>query len=177
MKFPLWPVIVVATLTGACSLENTTKLLSPTAPGNAGGGSTSTTSTNTSTNTGTATPASAFTGAWGSSSIAGLPVGACADLKWLITEQSATSIAGNVTATCAGGATVAASLTGQTGSNGTMNLAATGTIVAMGIPCPFNLTGVGSPQANDQMKLDYTGSHCLGPVNGTETLRRFPIAL
>ena len=173
MKYPVWLVVITA-LASACSFENKAELLTPTAPsGNAGG---NTTSANTTANprSASATPASAFAGTWGSSSIAGLPVGGCTDPKWLITEQSATAIAGTVSATCAGGATVAATLTGQTASNGTMNLAAAGTILAMGIPCPFTLTGIASPQPNDQMKLEYSGSHCLGPVSGTEMLRRFP---
>lgn len=178
MKNPLLPVFVIAAMATGCSFENTAKLLTPTAPSaNTGtGGTTTTTTTTPSGNSAgpAATPASAYSGAWGSSSIAGLPIGACADLKWLITESSATAIAGTVTATCAGGATVSATLTGQMNNQNTMNLAATGTIVAMGIPCPFNLTGVGTRQANDTMKLDYNGSHCLGAVSGTETLNRFP---
>ena len=174
MKHPLWPALVMTALASACSFENTSELLVPTAPSGSTGGNTTSTNTTSTPRSASATPASAFTGAWGSSSIAGLPIGACTDLKWLITEQSATAIAGTVAATCAGGATVAATLTGQTASNGTMNLAATGTILALGIPCPFNLTGVGTPQPNDQMKLEYSGSHCLGPVSGTEMLRRFP---
>jgi hypothetical protein len=53
-------------------------------------------------------------------------------------------------------------------------MTATGTIVAAGIPCQFDLAGVGTRQANDSMKLDYKGSYCLGTVSGTEMLRRFP---
>ena len=179
-KASLLGIVIVSMLASSCAFENTTKLLNPTAPsGNSGGaaGGTSSTGTSSSTSTGTTTttPASAFTGAWGSSSIAGLPVGNCADLKWLITEQSATSVAGTVTATCAGGATVSATLTGQMNGANTINLTATGTIVAMGIPCAFNLTGVGTRQTDDSMNLVYQGSHCLGSASGTQTLRRFPL--
>jgi len=95
-------------------------------------------------------------------------------LKWVISEQSATSIAGTVSATCAGGAKVNANLTGTTNGQSAMNLTAIGTIVAAGIPCAFDLSGVGTRQSNDSMKLDYKGSYCLGTVSGTETLRRFP---
>ena len=167
------PVILLASaLVTSCGYENTSKLLTPTAPsGNtgtasSGGASNSTAAANT--------PASAFSGAWGSSSIAGLPVGNCTNVKWLITPQSATSIGGTVSATCAGGATVSATLDGQITREDTVNLTAAGTIVALGIPCPFNLKGVGTRQTNDAMRLVYQGAHCLGNVSGTETLRRFP---
>ena len=174
-------IVLASTLATGCAFENTSTLLNPTAPsGNTGGaaGGTSSTGTSSSTSAGTAapTPASAFSGAWGSSSIAGLPIGNCADLKWLITEQSATSVAGTVSATCSGGATVSATLNGHMNGANAINLTATGTIVAMGIPCAFNLTGVGTRQTNDAMNLVYQGSHCLGTVSGTETLRRFPLA-
>jgi hypothetical protein len=44
----------------------------------------------------------------------------------------------------------------------------------MGLPCQFNLTGTGTRQSDDTMKVDYNGSHCLGTVSGTEILRKFP---
>ncbi len=175
-------VVLATTSAAGCAFENTSKLLTPTAPSaNVGGAAGTTTSTgsgntsgNSSTSTTTSTPASGFSGAWGSS-IAGLPVGNCADLKWLITEQTATSVGGTVSATCAGGATVSATLVGQLNGTDKVNLTASGTIVALGIPCAFTLTGLGTRQTNDSMKLDYQGTHCLGSISGSETLRRFPI--
>ena len=160
-------IVLASTLATGCAFENTSKLLTPTAPSaNAGGAAGTTTST---------TPASAFSGAWGSSTIAGLPIGNCADLKWLITDQTSTSVGGTVSATCSGGATVSATLAGQLNGTDKVNLTANGTIVALGIPCPFNLTGLGTRQTDDSMKLDYQGTHCLGNVSGSETLRRFPV--
>jgi hypothetical protein len=55
-----------------------------------------------------------------------------------------------------------------------MNLTASGTVLALGVPCAFNLTGMGTRQANDSMNIVYQGRHCLADVSGTETLRRFP---
>ena len=52
-----------------------------------------------------------------------------------------------------------------------IDLAATGTLTAMGLPCQFNLTGVGARQSGDTMKVDYTGSYCFGTLNGSEILR------
>jgi hypothetical protein len=83
-------------------------------------------------------------------------------------------VAGTVTASCASGVNVAANLTGTMQSENVINLVAIGTITAMSLPCQFNLNGIGTRQAGDTMKVDYNGSYCLGTVNGTETLRKFP---
>ena len=157
-------ILLASAMVTGCSYENTTKLLTPTAPSGS--------STGSSSSGATSSPASAFLGAWGSSTIAGLPIGNCSDLKWLITEQSATSVGGTLSATCAGGVTVNATLAGELRSAEVIDLKAKGTILAFGIPCPFDIAGLGARQTNDAMKIDYTGSYCLGAVNGTETLRR-----
>jgi hypothetical protein len=168
-------LLLASTLATGCAFENKSTLFTPTAPTGTGGasGSTSTGGGNSSGSS-TSTPASAFSGAWGSSSIAGLPLGNCSDVKWLITDQSASSVSGTVTATCASGVKVAANLTGTMQSDSVINLVTTGTLTAMGLPCQFNLTGTGTRQPGDTMKVDYNGSHCLGTVSGTETLRKFP---
>ena len=169
-----WPMslLLAATFSAGCSFENT--LTSPTplseTSGAAGSGSTSGNSSSAST----ALPASVFAGAWGSSTIAGLPLGNCSDVKWLINDQTASSVAGTVTANCASGVSVVANLTGTMQSQNVINLVAVGTLTAMSIPCQFSLNGTGTRQAGDIMKVDYSGSYCLGTVNGTETLRKFP---
>ncbi len=176
----LLSLLLASTLATGCAFEQTSKLFSPTAPsGNSGAaGSTSTggSSSGGSSTGGNASssPASAFAGAWGSPSIAGLPLGNCADVKWLITTQTASSVAGTVTANCASGVNVAANLTGTMQSESVINLVATGTMTAMGLPCQFNLTGTGTRQADETMKVNYNGSYCLGTLSGTETLRKFP---
>jgi hypothetical protein len=173
-------LLLASTLATGCAFEQTSKLFSPTAPsGNSGAaGSTSTggTSTGGSSTGGNSSnsPSSAFAGAWGSPSIAGLPLGNCSDVKWLITTQTASSVAGTVNATCASGVTVAANLTGTMQSDSVINLVTTGTMTAMGLPCQFNLTGTGTRQTDDTMRVNYNGSYCLGTLSGTETLRKFP---
>ena len=172
--FALLSLILAATLSTGCSFEN--KLTGPTSPsgtGDAAGGSA--TGASSSTGSTTATPsASAFAGAWGSSTIAGLPLGNCSDVKWLITTQTASSVSGTVTATCASGVNVSANLTGTMQSDNVINLVTNGTLTAMGLPCQFNLNGTGTRQAGDTMKVDYNGSYCFGTVSGSETLRKFP---
>ena len=161
--------LLASTLASGCAIENTSTLFTPTAPsgvaGTTGGGASSSSTT---------TAASAFSGAWSSSSIAGLPLGNCADVKWLITTQTASSVSGTVTASCASGVNVAANLTGTMQSDSVINLVTTGTLTAMGLPCQFNLNGTGTRQAGDTMKVDYNGSYCFGTVSGSETLRKFP---
>jgi hypothetical protein len=176
----LTTLLLASTLATGCAFEQTSKLLGPTSPSSvsgAAGSSTSTGSTGSSStgSTGSTTAASAFAGAWGSSTIAGLPLGNCSDVKWLITAQTASSVGGTVTANCASGIVVAANLTGTLQSENVIDLTATGTLTALGLPaCTFNLTGTGTRQAGDTMKVDYEGSHCLGTVKGTEMLRKFP---
>ena len=171
--FSLLGLVLASALATGCAFENTSKLFSPTAPGNNGtAGGTSTGGSSTGGNS--SSPASAFAGAWGSPSIAGLPLGNCSDVKWLITTQTASSVSGTVNATCASGVTVAANLTGTMQNDSVMNLATTGTMTAMGLPCQFSLNGTGTRQADDTMKVNYNGSYCLGTLSGSETLRKFP---
>lgn len=179
-KISLMSLLLASTLATGCAFEQSSKLFAPTSPSGVGAAGSTSAAGSSSTGSGnasaasTATPASAFAGAWGSSTIAGLPLGDCADVKWLITAQTASSVSGNVTANCASGVTVAATLTGTMQNENVIDLVATGTMTAMGLPCQFNLNGTGTRQAGDTMKVDYNGSYCLGTVSGTETLRKFP---
>ena len=168
--FTLVSLLLVSTLATGCAFEN--KLTGPTSPSGTGDAAGST-STGASTGS-TTSPASAFAGAWGSSTIAGLPLGNCSDVKWLITTQTASSVSGTVTAACASGVNVAANLTGTMQSDSIMSLVATGTLTAMSLPCQFSLNGTGTRQAGDTMKVDYNGSYCFGTISGSETLRKFP---
>jgi hypothetical protein len=168
--FTLLSLLLASTLATGCAFEN--KLTGPTSPSGTGDAAGST-STGASTGS-TTSPASAFAGAWGSPTIAGLPLGNCSDVKWLITTQTASSVSGTVTAKCASGIDVAANLTGTMQSDSVINLVTTGTLTAMGLPCQFSLNGTGTRQAGDTMKVDYNGSYCFGTVSGSETLRKFP---
>jgi hypothetical protein len=174
-NFSVAGLLLASTLVTGCAMENKTTLLSPTAPTGGNGTAASTPTGSSSTNSGGASStASPFGGAWSSASIAGLPVGNCADVKWLITAQTASSVSGTVSASCANGVNVAANLTGTVQSENVINLVTSGTLTAMGLPCQFNLNGTGTRQTGDTMKVDYNGTYCLGTVSGTETLRKFP---
>ena len=170
--------ILLGTLAlGACNFQNSSDPMVPTAPSNTGGTGTSGTGGTGSNggNNGSNTAISQFAGVWGSNSIAGLPLGKCSDVKWVITTQTSTTLAGTITATCDSGVTVSATLSGTLRHANVMDITANGSFVAMGVPCGFNLTGTGTRQSDDTMKIDYTGSYCFGNVSGTETLRKFPL--
>jgi hypothetical protein len=165
-------LLLASALATGCAFENKTTLFTPTGP--SGTGPAGTGSAGTTPPAGSSSTSSPFSGAWGSSSIAGLPLGNCADVKWLITEQTTSSVSGTVSANCASGVNVAANLTGTIQSENVINLVATGTLTALGVPCQFNLNGAGTRQAGDTMKVDYNGSYCFGTITGSETLRKFP---
>ena len=171
---------LISTLATGCAFEQSTKLLSPTAPsGNEGttggtpsGGSSSGGGGGSTSAGSTSGGGSGFTGAWGSSTIAGLPLGNCSDVNWQINSQNDTSIAGSVSANCSSGVVVAANLTGTLQSADVINLTAEGTLTALGLPCQFKLTGVGTREGGDAVKIDYNGTYCFGSVSGSETLRK-----
>jgi hypothetical protein len=68
--------------------------------------------------------------------------------------------------------TVTADVTGQLKGSDAVDLTANGSAAAFGVTCDFKLTGVGHRETNDSMRLDYQGTTCLGPVSGSEMLRR-----
>jgi len=68
---------------------------------------------------------------------------------------------------------ISGNLTGQL--NGTaVSITVTGTASMPGIPsCPFTLSGNGAIEDNgNALRVPFSGETCLGPVNGTEVLRR-----
>ena len=173
--------LLASTLISACGFQSKSEVLMPTAPSGAnsssstgGGASSSTSSTSSSSSsTSASSSSSVFSGIWASSTPNGLPnIGSCSELQWQITNLTATDIAGNVTATCGGSVTITADLTGKLNGSDVIDLTAKGQAVGLGITCGFTLTGVGTRQSTDSVELDYQGTTCLGPVKGTEMLRR-----
>ena len=123
-------------------------------------------------NTPTNTSAQSFLGEWRSANPSSFPTTqSCGDLKWNVTSQDATRIAGNFEATCAGGVKLAGTATAVMGS--TMLLDANGMATGLGpISCPFTLAGTGHPQIDASIRVEYIGSTCVGPISGTEIIRR-----
>jgi hypothetical protein len=146
--------LVAAIVASGCAFEQKSTPVSPTV--------TSTTSTGTSTS---------YVGTWASAAaVSSLSIDKCGNFQWKITSQTTTAIAGDISATC-GSLTISA--TGLATLNGqAVALQAKGTVSASGFAvCAFDLTGNGTIQ-NDTLPLTYSGTTCLGPVSGTETLKK-----
>ena len=114
------------------------------------------------------------TGSWTSAATAAsssLNVGSCGNLEWKITSLTDTSASGTFKATCGGGLTLEGSAEGKL--NGlTADLKASGTVTGAGIGCPFSLAGMAVPEGLDKIRINYSGTTCLGPVSGSEVLTR-----
>ncbi len=147
-------LLLLAAVVSGCSYEHTSTPTSPTTtPATPGTGS-----------------ATSYVGTWASTGLASVAADKCGNFQWKIASQTETSMAGDISATCGLltiAATGAATLTGQN-----VALAVKGTVSAVGYPlCSFDLTGTGVI-AGDTLPLNYSGNTCLGPVTGTETLKR-----
>jgi hypothetical protein len=176
-------ITLIATLLGsvlltACGFQSKTNLLVPTAPSSVTASTGTTASSSPSPSSPAAGPvaspaSSPFAGTWAGPSFNGLPnIASCTDLRWQIDDMSLPDVAGSVSAVCGGSVTVTANLTGKQQSNDLVELTAKGQAVGFGITCGFSLNGVGRREAGDSIKLDYQGTTCLGPVSGSEVLRR-----
>jgi hypothetical protein len=118
----------------------------------------------------TGTGAAALLGSWTSGNLIPQP-GQCSDFKWDVTEQTGNSAAGTFSATCAGDLKIAGTARGTlSGSVVTWNAQANASVP--GIPsCAIALTGTAELLV-DAIRVPYSGTTCLGPVSGVETLRK-----
>ena len=119
----------------------------------------------------TETPTALTSGQWTSISSATSLSQTCTDFKWTIAEISGTSGSGTFTATCLDGMAIAGTAEGTlAGGEVTWTAEATGT-TADGLVCPISLNGTATYDGT-QFRIPYTGTTCLGPVSGTEILRK-----
>lgn len=149
-------------LTGACGFEQRTTLLTPTAasPASPGGGS--------------ASSAGPLVGLWASDAGFSVPdVSTCGSFQWQVTNQNGSALSGTFTAACGGSLTITGSATGSLMSATAVDVAVSGVAVVGGFAaCSFNVSGVGTVANDETLTIPYSGTTCLGPVRGTETLRR-----
>jgi hypothetical protein len=113
-------------------------------------------------------------GSWSSSAMTAstsLDIGSCGNLEWKITSMSNTAASGTFKATCGGGLSLEGSAEGKL--NGvTADLAASGTVGGAGLACAFSLSGTAVPEGLDAVRIKYSGTTCLGPVSGSELLKK-----
>ena len=151
---PLAVVLAVSVLVGACAIDHKANVLTPTDV--------------------VPSVTASYVGTWTSqAAVQGFPSPtACGNFQWRVTSQSATAISGEFSALCAGSLTVSGTASGQLNGSATASIAASGSASGPGLPsCAFSLTGTGYLEGNT-IRIPYTGTTCLGPVSGTETLRR-----
>ena len=126
------------------------------------------------TPTSTPTTDGSLTGLW--SSQTGLPVpskSTCANFSWQVTSQTSSSLAGSFSASCEGNLTIKGTASGVMLNPTTVDLKVSGPAVVGGFAaCDFSLSGTGTIANGDTLTIPYSGTTCLGPVQGTETLRR-----
>jgi hypothetical protein len=97
----------------------------------------------------------------------------CGNFQYQIANQTANSIDGTFTAMCGNNLVLSARVSGQVnGNNVAITLDGSGSM--QGLPlCTFKITGNGTIEDNgNTLNMPYSGTTCLGPVQGTEVLRR-----
>jgi hypothetical protein len=154
-------LLAVGALASACGVERQSSVVAPT--------SLAANSTGPSTN-------GSLVGAWISvSTIRGegtLPasLSQCSNMRLTVTSQTATLALGTLTMSCPGDLAVAGNITGHLGG-ANVPLTYAGSATQNGQACAFEMNGTGYPLGNDNFRFEYTGTSCLGPIYGTETLR------
>ena len=112
-----------------------------------------------------------MTGSWASVSSATALTNTCTDFHWTITALSGATGSGAFTAKCLGNLPVTGMAQGTlSDTTVTWSATAVGTTSA-GLSCPISLTGTASFDGT-QFRIPFTGTTCLGPVSGTEILRK-----
>jgi hypothetical protein len=91
-----------------------------------------------------------------------------------VSSQSTSAVSGTFEADCAGGVIVSGSGSGQLASSTTVSISISGVANLPGAPsCGFSLSGNGTVEdAGTALRIPYAGTTCLGPVHGTEVLRK-----
>lgn len=95
----------------------------------------------------------------------------CTNFRWQVTEYTGTTGAGAFSALCFGNAQITGTARG-TLSGTTVNWSASATATVAGLPpCPIALSGA-AELMTDRIRIPYSGTTCIGPVSGTETIKR-----
>ena len=111
-----------------------------------------------------------YLGTWAGPAIT--PVAqSCGSMLWKITSQTGGQASGEFSAACADGVSLAGTMTATHGET-SIPWAATGTATKGEVTCPFSMTGTGTFQGTSNIVVSYSGTSCIGPVSGSETIKR-----
>ena len=165
-------VLAVLAATAACGVERTSTVLGPTttsATAAVAGTSTATSLLGTWVLKGTSTASSKI-----APSTTSLPdFSSCSNFQWTISTQTATEASGKFSADCADGLTLGGSITGKLGG-ATIPLVVTGSLNRGSDTCAFSVTGDGTPIDSVTFRITYSGTTCLGPLQGSNILSLAP---
>jgi hypothetical protein len=99
-----------------------------------------------------------------------ISLAACA-IQMQIASQTATQATGTLSMVCPNNLNLSGAVVAQLGG-ATIPLTWDGTATQPGLSsCTFSLTGVGTQLSADMFHLTYSGTTCMGPVQGEDTLR------
>jgi hypothetical protein len=157
----VFSLLAVVLFTTGCGFEHERNVTGP-----------SSSSSNASSDT-TSSGNGTYVGNWASQQFT-IPSGtSCTNFQWTITSQSNASLAGTFTVDCSGNVTIEGNASGQLVGENQVALTVSGTATIAGfLPCPFTLNGTGTLEDRTTLTIPYSGTTCLGPVSGTETLRK-----
>lgn len=113
----------------------------------------------------------ALGGTWSSVAPATSLGSTCTSFNWNVTDINGDTGSGAFTAQCFNNMTINGTASGQmSGSTITWTAAAKGTSPSID-NCPISLSGTATLD-NNQIRVPFTGTTCLGNVSGTEILRK-----
>jgi hypothetical protein len=164
------PVLAVFIATTGCSVERTSSVLGPTSASASSKSSTpsmlGTWVVQGTSTTSSVTASSTFPSA--------LPdFSSCGNFTWSVTTQTATEASGRFSAECGAGLALNGTITGKLGG-ATVPIVIAGSLVRGSDACQFSLTGEGIPIDSVTFKINYNGTTCLGPLQGSNNLSLAP---
>lgn len=116
--------------------------------------------------------ANSLLGVWASVSSAPSTAGTCANFQWSVNQISGLTGSGAFSATCFGTLQVSGTGTGTLAGTA-INWTATGTATGSGNgSCAVSASGSASLQSDGSILIPYSGTTCLGPVSGTQVIRK-----
>src|SRR5262249_14814044 len=123
------------------------------------------------TSTSSQTGVQALSGTWSSVAPGTSLSSTCSDFNWTVTDINADTGSGAFTAKCFNNMTIVGTATGKV-SGDTVNWTATAVGTSPSIDfCPIPLSETATMD-NNQIRVPFTGTTCLGNINGTEILRK-----
>jgi hypothetical protein len=159
-------VLAAFVATAACSVERSSSVLGPSAvSGGAASGSSAPSLIGTWVVQGTSVKTASTPSA--------LPdFSQCSNFTWSVTSQTATEASGRFSADCTG-MTLSGTITGHLGG-ATIPIIVTGNLSRGSDNCAFSLNGEGTPVDAATFHITYSGTTCLGPLQGSNNLSLAP---